>query len=296
MPNRKPDPPILPYVGPGGQEKRGGLIADVAVHTDGSIYAAGYAENLDPGSAADIWFARFSASGDLVFGRFHSGDAHPGASDDARSLVVRSDGSVVVVGSENDGSVFIRAFSSNGQPSWTAAHEGERAMAAVRVEDDHVVIGGNSDTGPWIAEFNVDGEEVWSATELVGPMSSVHDLAIGLHNALYMVGRGVQTTVNHRNERRPRLPRTDTGCKKPAAIPTIADLRPGDPTRGANNRQPSRRCEPRRSRTGTRMPISRSLRRALELLGFLSVLALADISPRHHSLLRYARGAREPRH
>ena len=148
------------------------LAKGVAVQSDGKIIAAGYSSN---GSSNDFSVVRYNTDGtlDTTFNTTGKLTTDFGGDDYANSIVLQSDGKIVVAGYTNNGSykIAVARYNTNGSPDSTFGPSasgkvttismGYSIAYAVTVQSDGkiIVVGGaGSVQGPLIiVRYNTDG-------------------------------------------------------------------------------------------------------------------------------------------
>jgi len=171
----------------------------VAINTDGTIIAAGYASSTDgdfaiaPGHGDDALLAKYSADGDLIWAKTFGGNGH----DQFHAVAIGPDGTIAAAGftastngdfpvTKGDRSVLVATFSPDGDLEWAkiSGTNGRDEFDGLAIESDGTIIAGGvtsstngdfpvkttdpDDGSSVIAAYSATGKLLWHSTATNG--------------------------------------------------------------------------------------------------------------------------------
>lgn len=187
------------HAGPSGERD---MALGVAPMPDGGIVVTGIETNGD--EDANIWVARYSSDGGLLWTRTQDG---PFSSDDwGEAIAVDPDGNVIVVGRVSAAApgsmddVWMREYDGEGGEAWTISggfeFPGNDAAMGVAADAEGFVACGVANmnwegANAWVRALNHQGNEGWTI-DFDGPASGTDEalgIALGPSRSIVIVGR-----------------------------------------------------------------------------------------------------------
>jgi len=175
-------------------------VEDLALDSNGNIYAVGYTYSATNGS--DIWIRKYTSSGVKKWTRIINGNAND--NDRAYGAVVDGSDNLYVVGeihqTGEDTNIWIRKYSSSGAKKWTRIVDGPAGGfdgangVALDAAGNLYVVGYATKTGEsydiWIRKYDTSGTKKW--TRMVNGPADDSDEARGIaldsSGNLYVIG------------------------------------------------------------------------------------------------------------